>query len=171
MKKVISFVLLIFMLSVPCLAQTSRVNNKVANVRAAIVRIYSYAFSHLNNTNLINHKYLTDDFRLVIEAVKDHDRTYHRGEVGRLDFDIWTMSQDPSPKCKVAVSQKVTFQKDYNDDTIAYTDIIITYPNGKKKKVGLSLRGEGRTWYIDDMSTSYYKSGLKADLRLYMATD
>jgi len=108
-------------------------------------------------------KYFTDDFYDVYTMVQEHDAKYHQGEIGFLDYDIWTKSQDYADDISAMVST-VSLRKDHNDNDFA--DVVVNINNGSsKQQLNLTMLKVGDEWYIDSMD------GLKSSMKTYLATD
>lgn len=138
--------------------------DKVANVRTAIKKLYTYAATH--DEAQTSKKCLSEDFADWLRMLRDHDREYHSGEVGLIDYDIWTRAQDEVIGFGVRVGD-VEFRKDYNDNEFADATVTLTSSGKPYNKVNVTMFNEegDRGWVIDDIN------GLKLDIKTYLATD
>lgn len=138
--------------------------DKAANVKATIKKLYTYAATHSEAQT--SRKCLSEDFADCLQMLRDHDRKYHSGEVGLIDYDIWTRAQDDVIGFGVRVND-VEFRKDYNDNEYADATVTLTSSGKPYNKVSVTMLNEegDRGWVIDDVN------GLKADIKTYIATD
>lgn len=108
-------------------------------------------------------KYFTHDFYDVYTMILEHDAKYHQGEIGFLDYDIWTKGQDYADDISAIVST-ISVRNDFNDNEFA--DVVVNINNGSsKQQLNLTLLKVDKEWYIDSMD------GLKSSMKSYLATD
>lgn len=136
-------------------------------VKARVIEIYGAAFHSDNSESM--YKYLSNGFRNLLVKLEEHDSNYHAGETGLIDYDIFTLCQDPSMAERFTVSdiQFKTWDKGY---TVAYAEVHIVYSNGNTAKQFVALDKEGSDWYIVDMSDAE-GAPLSKVINNYLAND
>ena len=73
--------------------------------------MYKDIFAHLEEEDRLIKKYFTNDFQEIWQRVKRYDAVNHKGEIGCIDYNIFTQDQAPNSKDYIEV-QNVVLSKD-----------------------------------------------------------
>ena len=145
-------------------AQQASPEDKKASVTARINQIYSEVFSDRDG---LEQKYFSEDFYDIYSCLLRYEEENNPGEIGLIDYNIWTQAQDGTPDMSVEVRQ-ISFRNDYNDNEFADANINVVFKYGnsvKKKAIKISFVKSDDNWYVDDLQ------GLKGDIKFYLATN
>ena len=113
--------------------------------------IYKDIFAHLEEEDRLIKKYFTNDFQEIWQRVKRYDAVNHKGEIGCIDYNIFTQDQDPNSKDYIEV-QNVVLSKNEKGKLKATAKVEIIDPAGPiHKEVDIILMKKGSKWRIDDI--------------------
>ncbi len=124
---------------------TEASSQDLTNIKSRIQEIYKQAFNasvnYANNNENIEQKYFTKS--LYKKWQKYEKWQIFTGYIN-IDFDIWTLSQDPrNPKLQI----ETIFPTKKNQ----YAALLIITDRGNSDRVWLTLKQEKGQWLIDDM--------------------
>ena len=132
--------------------------------------IYKDIFAHLEEEDRLIKKYFTNDFQEIWQRVKRYDAVNHKGEIGCIDYNIFTQDQDPNSKDYIEV-QNVVLSKDEKGKLKATAKVDIIDPVGPiHKEVDIILMKKGSKWRIDDI-VSINGESLKSTMKNYLIND
>lgn len=132
--------------------------------------IYKDIFAHLEEEDRLIKKYFTNDFQEIWQRVKRYDAVNHKGEIGCIDYNIFTQDQDPNSKDYIEV-QNVTLSKDEKGKLKATAKVEIIDPASPiHKEVDIILMKKGSKWRIDDI-VSINGESLKSTMKNYLIND
>ena len=132
--------------------------------------IYKDIFAHLEEEDRLIKKYFTNDFQEIWQRVKRYDAVNHKGEIGCIDYNIFTQDQDPNSKDYIEV-QNVALSKDEKGKSKATAKVEIIDPAGPiHKEVDIILMKKGSKWRIDDI-VSINGGSLKSTMKNYLTND
>lgn len=132
--------------------------------------IYKDIFAHLEEEDRLIKKYFTNDFQEIWQRVKRYDAVNHKGEIGCIDYNIFTQDQDPNSKDYIEV-QNVVLSKDEKGKLKATAKVEIIDPAGPiHKEVDIILMKKGSKWRIDDI-VSINGESLKSTMKNYLIND
>lgn len=132
--------------------------------------IYKDIFAHLEEEDRLIKKYFTNDFQEIWQRVKRYDAVNHKGEIGCIDYNIFTQDQDPNSKDYIEV-QNVALSKDEKGKLKATAKVDIIDPAGPiHKEVDIILMKKGSKWRIDDI-VSINGESLKSTMKNYLIND
>lgn len=132
--------------------------------------IYKDIFAHLEEEDRLIKKYFTNDFQEIWQRVKRYDAVNHKGEIGCIDYNIFTQDQDPNSKDYIEV-QNVALSKDEKGKLKATAKVEIIDPAGPiHKEVDIILMKKGSKWRIDDI-VSINGESLKSTMKNYLIND
>lgn len=132
--------------------------------------IYKDIFAHLEEEDRLIKKYFTNDFQEIWQRVKRYDAVNHKGEIGCIDYNIFTQDQDPNSKDYIEV-QNVALSKDEKGKLKATAKVEIIDPAGPiHKEVDIILMKKGSKWRIDDI-VSINGGSLKSTMKNYLIND
>ena len=113
--------------------------------------MYKDIFAHLEEEDRLIKKYFTNDFQEIWQRVKRYDAINHKGEIGCIDYNIFTQDQAPNSKDYIEV-QNVVLSKDEKGKLKATAKVEIIDPAGPiHKEVDIILMKKGSKWRIDDI--------------------
>ena len=132
-------VLLLFVFSLVSVCSMGQANLGSTTYNAVKSRVTAIYADALKNSRGCDKKYLTTSlYSMYAKSVRQS-----RGEIGAIDYDIWSQSQDPyMPKATIE-SIKVS------NNTSATAHIAIT--DGSTSKVVLTMKYENNNWFIDEL--------------------
>ena len=92
--------------------------------------------------------------------IKEDREVTPTGDIGCIDYDIWSLSQDEGYSSIDVNSTEIL------SDTKAIANITLKYPNYSPKVLKLILKHERGDWFIDDFITDFEgkESSFKQDL-------
>jgi len=132
--------------------------------------IYKDIFAHLEEEDRLIKKYFTNDFQEIWQRVKRYDAVNHKGEIGCIDYNIFTQDQDPNSKDYIEV-QNVVLSKNEKGKLKATAKGEIIDPAGPiHKEVEIILMKKGSKWRIDDI-VSINGESLKSTMKNYLIND
>ena len=132
--------------------------------------IYKDIFAHLEEEDRLIKKYFTNDFQEIWQRVKRYDAVNHKGEIGCIDYNIFTQDQDPNSKDYIEV-QNVVLSKDEKGKLKATAKVEIIDPASPiHKEVDIILMKKGSKWRIDDI-VSINGESLKSTMKNYLIND
>lgn len=132
--------------------------------------IYKDIFAHLEEEDRLIKKYFTNDFQEIWQRVKRYDAVNHKGEIGCIDYNIFTQDQDPNSKDYIEV-QNVVLSKNEKGKLKATAKVEIIDPAGPiHKEVDIILMKKGSKWRIDDI-VSINGESLKSTMKNYLIND
>ena len=132
--------------------------------------MYKDIFAHLEEEDRLIKKYFTNDFQEIWQRVKRYDAVNHKGEIGCIDYNIFTQDQDPNSKDYIEV-QNVVLSKDEKGKLKATAKVDIIDPVGPiHKEVDIILMKKGSKWRIDDI-VSINGESLKSTMKNYLIND
>ena len=132
--------------------------------------IYKDIFAHLEEEDRLIKKYFTNDFQEIWQRVKRYDAVNHKGEIGCIDYNIFTQDQDPNSKDYIEV-QNVVLSKNEKGKLKATAKVEIIDPAGPiHKEVDIILMKKGSKWRIDDI-VSINGGSLKSTMKNYLIND
>lgn len=132
--------------------------------------MYKDIFAHLEEEDRLIKKYFTNDFQEIWQRVKRYDAVNHKGEIGCIDYNIFTQDQDPNSKDYIEV-QNVVLSKDEKGKLKATAKVEIIDPAGPiHKEVDIILMKKGSKWRIDDI-VSINGGSLKSTMKNYLIND
>ena len=132
-------VLLLFVFSLVSVCSMGQANLGSTTYNAVKSRVTAIYADALKNSRGCEKKYFTTSlYSMYAKSVRQS-----RGEIGAIDYDIWSQSQDPyMPKATIE-SIKVS------NNTSATAHIAIT--DGSTSKVVLTMKYERGNWFIDEL--------------------
>lgn len=115
---------------------TSNVNDLSESIKSRIESMYADVFA---NSSGCEKKYFTTElYSLYIKEAQNN-----QGEIGAIDYDIWSQSQDPN-------NPKATIESlNVSGDTFATAHVSIT--DGSTSKVVLTMKYERGNWFVDEL--------------------
>lgn len=152
--------------------ETTVEDNDFEDVEAKIELhvIYKDIFAHLEEEDRLIKKYFTNDFQEIWQRVKRYDAVNHKGEIGCIDYNIFTQDQDPNSKDYIEV-QNVVLSKDEKGKLKATAKVEIIDPASPiHKEVDIILMKKGSKWRIDDI-VSINGESLKSTMKNYLIND
>lgn len=152
--------------------ETTVEDNDFEDVEAKIELhlMYKDIFAHLEEEDRLIKKYFTNDFQEIWQRVKRYDAVNHKGEIGCIDYNIFTQDQDPNSKDYIEV-QNVALSKDEKGKLKATAKMEIIDPAGPiHKEVDIILMKKGSKWRIDDI-VSINGGSLKSTMKNYLIND
>ncbi|PDP82796.1 hypothetical protein [Prevotella intermedia] len=132
--------------------------------------MYKDIFAHLEEEDRLIKKYFTNDFQEIWQRVKRYDAVNHKGEIGCIDYNIFTQDQDPNSKDYIEV-QNVALSKDEKGKLKATAKVEIIDPASPlHTEVDIILMKKGSKWRIDDI-VSINGGSLKSTMKNYLIND
>lgn len=126
-------------------SSTAASSQDITNIKSRIQEIYKQAFkasmNYANNSGNIEQKYFTKS--LYKKWQKNEKWEASTGYVN-LDFDIWTLSQDPR-------NPKFSIENIFPAKKNQYAAQLIITDRGDSEYVWLTMKQEKGQWLIDDM--------------------
>ena len=137
------------------------------DVKQVVLKMYKSAFNSGDQSVTIN-AYSTDILKELWNKVMEYDKIYHQNEIGFIDYDLFTQSQDSSTDIRAEVEQ-VELSQDSNGDNVAQVRVRIIDPAYKNSDriAHITMRQENSNWKMDDIGTEGMPS-LTASLRQYL---
>ena len=137
------------------------------DVKQVVLKMYKSAFNSGDQSVTIN-AYCTDILKELWNKVMEYDKIYHQNEIGFIDYDLFTQSQDSSTDIRAEVEQ-VELSQDSNGDNVAQVRVRIIDPAYKNSDriAHITMRQENSNWKMDDIGTEGMPS-LTASLRQYL---
>lgn len=137
------------------------------DVKQVVLKMYKSAFNSGDQSVTIN-AYSTDILKELWNKVMEYDKIYHQNEIGFIDYDLFTQSQDPSTDIRAEVEQ-VELSQDSNGDNVAQVRVRIIDPAYKNSDriAHITMRQENSDWKMDDIGTEGMPS-LTVSLRQYL---
>ncbi|ERT56302.1 PF05656 family protein [Prevotella sp. BV3P1] len=137
------------------------------DVKQVVLKMYKSAFNSGDQSVTIN-AYSTDILKELWNKVMEYDKIYHQNEIGFIDYDLFTQSQDSSTDIRAEVEQ-VELSQDSNGDNVAQVRVRIIDPAYKNSDriAHITMRQENSDWKMDDIGTEGMPS-LTVSLRQYL---
>lgn len=137
------------------------------DVKQAVLKMYKSAFNSGDQSVTIN-AYSTDILKELWNKVMEYDKIYHQNEIGFIDYDLFTQSQDPSIDIRAEV-ENIELSQDSNGDNVAQVHVRIIDPAYKNsdQMAHITMRQENSNWKMDDIGIEGMPS-LIASLRQYL---
>lgn len=137
------------------------------DVKQVVLKMYKSAFNSGDQSITIN-AYSTDILKELWNKVMEYDKIYNQNEIGFIDYDLFTQSQDPSIDIRAEV-EDVELSQDSNGDNVAQVRVRIIDPAYKNsdQMAHITMRQENSNWKMDDMGIEGMPS-LTASLRQYL---
>ncbi|MDD7597087.1 MAG: DUF805 domain-containing protein [Prevotella sp.] len=137
------------------------------DVKQVVLKMYKSAFNSGDQSITIN-AYSTDILKELWNKVMEYDKIYNQNEIGFIDYDLFTQSQDPSIDIRAEV-EAVELSQDSNGDNVAQVRVRIIDPAYKNsdQMAHITMRQENSNWKMDDIGIEGMPS-LTASLRQYL---
>ena len=137
------------------------------DVKQVVLKMYKSAFNSGDQSVTIN-AYSTDILKELWNKVMEYDKIYHQNEIGFIDYDLFTQSQDSSTDIRAEVEQ-VELSQDSNGDNVAQVRVRIIDPAYKNSDriAHITMRQENSDGKMDDIGTEGMPS-LTVSLRQYL---
>lgn len=137
------------------------------DVKQVVLKMYKSAFNSGDQSITIN-AYSTDILKELWNKVMEYDKIYNQNEIGFIDYDLFTQSQDPSIDIRAEV-ENIELSQDSNGDNVAQVRVRIIDPAYKNsdQMAHITMRQENSNWKMDDIGIEGMPS-LTASLRQYL---